>query len=83
RLDLSANGDVTITPTGRVQSAADLAIAAPNVTNQGAISTPGNVSISGSTAIRAAWLPAATWRSLGRRSRTPAPSARASMQTVA
>ncbi|NKA77692.1 hemagglutinin [Ralstonia solanacearum] len=50
RLDLSANGDVTITPTGRVQSAADLAIAAPNVTNQGAISTPGNVSISGSTA---------------------------------
>ncbi|MGR0114517.1 hemagglutinin repeat-containing protein [Ralstonia pseudosolanacearum] len=50
RLDLSANGDVTITPTGRVQSAADLAIAAPNVTNQGVISTPGNVSISGSTA---------------------------------
>ncbi|WP_405125213.1 hemagglutinin repeat-containing protein [Ralstonia pseudosolanacearum] len=50
RLDLSANGDVTITPTGRVQSAADLAIAAPNVTNQGAISTPGTVSISGSTA---------------------------------
>ncbi len=50
RLDLSANGDVTITLTGRVQSAADLAIAAPNVTNQGAISTPGNVSISGSTA---------------------------------
>ncbi|WP_247424824.1 hemagglutinin repeat-containing protein, partial [Ralstonia pseudosolanacearum] len=49
RLDLSANGDVTITPTGRVQSAADLAIAAPNVTNQGAISTPGNVSISGGT----------------------------------
>ncbi|WP_440080564.1 hemagglutinin repeat-containing protein [Ralstonia pseudosolanacearum] len=49
RLDLSANGDVTITPTGRVQSAADLAIAAPNVTNQGAISTPGNVSIFGST----------------------------------
>ncbi|WP_197325576.1 hemagglutinin repeat-containing protein [Ralstonia solanacearum] len=50
RLDLSANGDVTITPTGRVQSAADMAIAAPNVTNQGAISTPGNVSISGGTA---------------------------------
>ncbi|MGA4173643.1 hemagglutinin repeat-containing protein, partial [Ralstonia nicotianae] len=50
RLDLSANGDVTITPTGRVQSAADLAIAAPNVTNQGAISTPGNVSISGGVA---------------------------------
>ncbi|MHA6910573.1 hemagglutinin repeat-containing protein [Ralstonia pseudosolanacearum] len=50
RLDLSANGDVTITPTGRVQSAADLAMAAPNVTNQGAISTPGNVSISGGTA---------------------------------
>ncbi|MGA4353117.1 hemagglutinin repeat-containing protein, partial [Ralstonia nicotianae] len=50
RLDLSANGDVTITPTGRVQSAADTVIAAPNVTNQGAISTPGNVSISGSTA---------------------------------
>ncbi|WP_254706803.1 hemagglutinin repeat-containing protein [Ralstonia pseudosolanacearum] len=50
RLDLSANGDVTITPTGRVQSAADLAVAAPNVTNQGAISTPGNVSISGGTA---------------------------------
>ncbi|WP_230849260.1 hemagglutinin repeat-containing protein, partial [Ralstonia solanacearum] len=49
RLDLSANGDVTITPTGRVQSAADMAIAAPNVTNQGAISTPGNVSISGGT----------------------------------
>ncbi|WP_247538203.1 filamentous hemagglutinin N-terminal domain-containing protein, partial [Ralstonia pseudosolanacearum] len=49
RLDLSANGDVTITPTGRVQSAADLAMAAPNVTNQGAISTPGNVSISGGT----------------------------------
>ncbi|MHA6926134.1 hemagglutinin repeat-containing protein [Ralstonia pseudosolanacearum] len=49
RLDLSANGDVTITPTGRVQSAADLAIAAPNVTNQGAISTPGNVSIFGGT----------------------------------
>ncbi|WP_459204222.1 hemagglutinin repeat-containing protein (plasmid) [Ralstonia pseudosolanacearum] len=50
RLDLSANGDVTITPTGRVQSAADLAMAAPNITNQGAISTPGNVSISGGTA---------------------------------
>ncbi|MGC5953776.1 hemagglutinin repeat-containing protein [Ralstonia pseudosolanacearum] len=50
RLDLSANGDVTITPTGRVQSAADLAIAAPNVTNQGVISTPGNVSISGGVA---------------------------------
>ncbi|WP_405125095.1 hemagglutinin repeat-containing protein [Ralstonia pseudosolanacearum] len=50
RLDLSANGDVTITPTGRVQSAADTVIAAPNVSNQGAISTPGNVSISGSTA---------------------------------
>ncbi|MCL9850863.1 hemagglutinin repeat-containing protein (plasmid) [Ralstonia solanacearum P673] len=50
RLDLSANGDVTITPTGRVQSAADMAIAAPNVTNQGAISTPGNVSIAGGTA---------------------------------
>ncbi len=49
RLDLSANGDVTITPTGRVQSAADMAITAPNVTNQGAISTPGNVSISGGT----------------------------------
>ncbi|MHA6912635.1 hemagglutinin repeat-containing protein [Ralstonia pseudosolanacearum] len=49
RLDLSANGDVTITPTGRVQSAADLAMAAPNITNQGAISTPGNVSISGGT----------------------------------
>ncbi|WP_247664421.1 hemagglutinin repeat-containing protein [Ralstonia pseudosolanacearum] len=49
RLDLSANGDVTITPTGRVQSAADLAMTAPNVTNQGAISTPGNVSISGGT----------------------------------
>ncbi|WP_425219429.1 hemagglutinin repeat-containing protein [Ralstonia solanacearum] len=47
RLDLSANGDVTITPTGRVQSAGDAAIAAPNVTNQGAISTPGNVSITG------------------------------------
>nr|CUV42991.1 protein of unknown function [Ralstonia solanacearum] len=33
-----------------MQSAADLAIAAPNVTNQGAISTPGNVSISGGVA---------------------------------
>ncbi|MGF2509100.1 filamentous hemagglutinin N-terminal domain-containing protein, partial [Ralstonia pseudosolanacearum] len=50
RLDLSANGDVTITPTGRVQSAADAVIAAPNVTNQGVISTPGNVSISGGVA---------------------------------
>ncbi|AXV88392.1 hemagglutinin repeat-containing protein [Ralstonia solanacearum] len=49
RLDLSANGDVTITPTGRVQSAANTVIAAPNVTNQGAISTPGTVSISGGT----------------------------------
>ncbi|BCL97413.1 hypothetical protein MAFF211491_18650 [Ralstonia solanacearum] len=49
RLDLSANGDVTITPTGRVQSAADTVIAAPNVSNQGAISTPGTVSISGGT----------------------------------
>ncbi|WP_275795180.1 hemagglutinin repeat-containing protein [Ralstonia syzygii] len=49
RLDLSANGDVTITPTGRVQSAADLAMAAPNVTNQGVVSTPGTVSISGGT----------------------------------
>ncbi|WP_240435854.1 hemagglutinin repeat-containing protein [Ralstonia solanacearum] len=49
RLDLSANGDVTITPTGRVQSAADAVIAAPNVTNQGVVSTPGTVSISGGT----------------------------------
>ncbi|MGA4401986.1 hemagglutinin repeat-containing protein [Ralstonia nicotianae] len=49
RLGLSANGDVTITPTGRVQSAADTVIAAPNVSNQGAISTPGTVSISGGT----------------------------------
>ncbi|MGR0115191.1 hemagglutinin repeat-containing protein [Ralstonia pseudosolanacearum] len=49
RLDLSANGDVTITPAGRVQSAADLAMAAPNVTNQGVVSTPGTVSISAGT----------------------------------
>ncbi|MGA4113886.1 filamentous hemagglutinin N-terminal domain-containing protein, partial [Ralstonia nicotianae] len=49
RLDLSANGDVTITPTGRVQSAADTVITAPNVINQGVVSTPGTVSISGGT----------------------------------
>ena len=35
-LSLAANGDVTITPTGRVQSAADASISAPNVSNQGA-----------------------------------------------
>ncbi|MGS0623435.1 hemagglutinin repeat-containing protein [Ralstonia sp. VS2407] len=48
-LSLAANGDVTITPTGRVQSAADASIAAPNVSNQGVITSPGNVTVSGST----------------------------------
>jgi filamentous hemagglutinin len=48
-LNVAANGDVTITPTGRVQSAADLGISAPNVTDQGAISSPGNVAVSGNT----------------------------------
>ncbi|MCT7310758.1 hemagglutinin repeat-containing protein [Ralstonia sp. CHL-2022] len=48
-LSLAANGDVTITPTGRVQSAADASISAPNVSNQGVITSPGNVTVSGST----------------------------------
>ncbi|MGA4222305.1 hemagglutinin repeat-containing protein [Ralstonia nicotianae] len=48
-LSLAANGDVTITPTGRVQSAADANISAPNVNNQGVITGAGNVSVSGST----------------------------------
>uniref|UniRef100_A0A0S4VNB7 Putative hemagglutinin-related protein n=1 Tax=Ralstonia solanacearum TaxID=305 RepID=A0A0S4VNB7_RALSL len=48
-LSLAANGDVTITPTGRVQSAADASITAPNVNNQGVITGAGNVSVSGST----------------------------------
>ena len=48
-LSLAANGDVTITPTGRVQSAADASISAPNVNNQGVITSPGNVTVSGST----------------------------------
>lgn len=48
-LSLAANGDVTITPTGRVQSAADANISAPNVNNQGVITSPGNVTVSGST----------------------------------
>ncbi|WP_296227080.1 hemagglutinin repeat-containing protein [Ralstonia sp. UBA689] len=49
-LSLAANGDVTITPTGRVQSAADASLSAPNVNNQGVITGAGNVSVSGSTA---------------------------------
>lgn len=48
-LSLAANGDVTITPTGRVQSAADANISAPNINNQGVITSPGNVAVSGST----------------------------------
>ncbi|MGR0116379.1 hemagglutinin repeat-containing protein [Ralstonia pseudosolanacearum] len=48
-LSLAANGDVTITPTGRVQSAADASLSAPNVNNQGVITGAGNVSVSGST----------------------------------
>ncbi len=48
-LSLAANGDVTITPTGRVQSAADANISAPNVNNQGIITGAGNVSVAGST----------------------------------
>ena len=48
-LSLAANGDVTITPTGRVQSAADASVSAPNVNNQGVITGAGNVSVSGNT----------------------------------
>lgn len=48
-LNLAANGDVTITPTGRVQSAADATLPAPNVNNQGVIPGAGYVSVSGST----------------------------------
>ncbi len=48
-LSLAANGDVTITPTGRVQSAADASISAPNVTNQGVVTSTGNVAVSGNT----------------------------------
>ena len=48
-LSLAANGDVTITPTGRVQSAADASISAPNVTNQGVVTSTGNVTVSGNT----------------------------------
>ncbi len=48
-LNLAANGDVTITPTGRVQSAADATLPAPNVNDQGVITGAGNVSVSGST----------------------------------
>jgi len=48
-LSLAANGDVTITPTGRVQSAADASIAAPNVNNQGVVTSTGNVAVSGNT----------------------------------
>ncbi|CAJ0783967.1 hemagglutinin repeat-containing protein [Ralstonia chuxiongensis] len=46
-LNVAANGDVTITPSGHVQSAGDMGISGPNVTNQGAISSPGNVAVSG------------------------------------
>ncbi len=48
-LSLAANGDVTITPTGRVQSAADASISAPNVTNQGVVTSTGNIAVSGNT----------------------------------
>ena len=48
-LNLAANGDVTITPTGRVQSAGDMGISAPNIANQGAISSAANVAVSGNT----------------------------------
>jgi len=48
-LSLAANGDVTITPTGRVQSAADASVSAPNVNNQGVITGAGNVAVSGNT----------------------------------
>nr|CUV28161.1 putative hemagglutinin-related protein [Ralstonia solanacearum] len=48
-LNLAANGDVTITPTGRVQSAADASLSAPNVNNQGVITGAGNVAVSGNT----------------------------------
>ncbi|WP_275760543.1 hemagglutinin repeat-containing protein [Ralstonia pseudosolanacearum] len=48
-LSLAANGDVTITPTGRMQSAADASVSAPNVNNQGVITGAGNVAVSGNT----------------------------------
>ncbi|GCB03497.1 hemagglutinin repeat-containing protein [Ralstonia sp. SET104] len=48
-LSLAANGDVNITPTGRVQSAADASISAPSVNNQGAITGGGNVAVAGNT----------------------------------
>ena len=48
-LNVATNGDVTITPTGRVQSASDMGITAPNVTNQGAISSTGSITVQGNT----------------------------------
>ncbi|MGN6668366.1 MAG: filamentous hemagglutinin N-terminal domain-containing protein, partial [Trinickia sp.] len=36
-IELSANGDITIEPAGRIQSAGELSVGAPNLTNKGAI----------------------------------------------
>lgn len=47
-LGLTANSDVITTLTGRVQSATDASISAPNINNQDVITSPSNMTVSGS-----------------------------------